>query len=138
MICYVCVTFQVGTDSGFTDDTAVPHNIPSIFERPGFGSVAFRNSISATMTRFPTFGIEDPKDSHVTKDSSIGSAGSLNQRSTNGGSHKDHPEEHSDDDGMSIIILKDINDIVRSIRTDIWLLWKNYNCQTVHMCVICH
>lgn len=46
---------QVGTDSGFTDDTALPHNIPSIFDRPGFGSVAFRNSITSTLATFPNF-----------------------------------------------------------------------------------
>ncbi|XP_064478891.1 pre-mRNA splicing regulator USH1G-like [Ornithodoros turicata] len=60
----------------------------SIFERPGFGSVAFRNSISGTLLSLPTCRMDeededDGEESVAPSDSvvdSIGSAGSLAQR----------------------------------------------------------
>jgi hypothetical protein len=88
---------QVGTDSGFQEA------IPSIFERPGFGSVAFRNSITSTMANFSGRGENGRKDS-------IGSASSLKQRGTNGrangsGGGSGAWEEQSDDGkGKHILI----------------------------------
>ncbi|XP_071444936.1 pre-mRNA splicing regulator USH1G isoform X1 [Hetaerina americana] len=98
-------------DSGFVDDYLL-HERGSIFERPGFGSVAFRNSITTTLNGIPLSngGLESkgmkPEDrdsAHISEDrvssagtgraassrggvnedSSIGSAGSLAQRQRN-------------------------------------------------------
>ncbi|PSN49109.1 Usher syndrome type-1G protein [Blattella germanica] len=85
--------FLHNTDSGFGDEVLLQEP-PSIFERPGFGSVAFRNSISATLSALPR---TDDKESTVTSNSekggiggsgteecSIGSAGSLAKRNQPG------------------------------------------------------
>lgn len=63
---------------------------PSIFERPGFGSVAFRNSISGTLLSLPSCKMDEEDDEDCDGEESvapcdsvadsIGSAGSLAQR----------------------------------------------------------
>lgn len=87
--------FLHNSDSGFGDDILLQEPA-SIFDRPNFGSLAFRNSISATLNALPPMDRED-KDSAVasersdvrmgvgsgTEDCSIGSAGSLAQRNNN-------------------------------------------------------
>ncbi|GLG94132.1 G patch domain and ankyrin repeat-containing protein 1 homolog [Gryllus bimaculatus] len=88
--------FMHNSDSGFGDEILLQEPA-SIFDRPGFGSVAFRTSISATLNALPHMDPED-KDSAVasersdarvggvgsgTEDCSIGSAGSLAHRNNN-------------------------------------------------------
>lgn len=70
-------------DSGLGEDEPAP--VPaSIFERPGFGSVAFRNSISGTLLSLPSCRMDDEECSIAlpcgSVVDSIGSAGSLAQR----------------------------------------------------------
>ncbi|XP_069691328.1 pre-mRNA splicing regulator USH1G [Periplaneta americana] len=101
--------FLHNADSGFGDDVLLQEPA-SIFDRPGFGSVAFRNSISATLSALPR---TDDKESTVTsnsekggggsgtEDCSIGSAGSLakrNQRNTEGLPWDDEDVESDEDD----------------------------------------
>ncbi|KAJ9583596.1 hypothetical protein L9F63_022069, partial [Diploptera punctata] len=102
--------FLHNTDSGFGDDVLLQEP-PSIFERPGFGSVAFRNSISATLSALPR---TDDKEStvtsnsekggvgggSVTEDCSIGSAGSLAKRNQRNAQDLpwDNEDVESDDD----------------------------------------
>lgn len=112
--------FLHATDSGFGDEVA-PMETGSIFERPGFGSVAFRNSMSGTLMSLPSTSTdenEDDSDDDIDstraseKDSdlqngsvedSIGSAGSLAQR--NGQQPWDDDEGHFDDEeGKKIYI----------------------------------
>lgn len=102
--------FLHNTDSGFGDEMLLQEPA-SIFERPGFGSVAFRNSISATLSALPR---QDDKASTVTsnserdggggsgtEDCSIGSAGSLakrNQHNKEGLPWDDEDVESDEDD----------------------------------------
>lgn len=69
-------------DSGLGEDEPVTGS--SMFERPGFGSVAFRNSISGTLLSLPSCRIDDEECSIAlpcgSVVDSIGSAGSLAQR----------------------------------------------------------
>ncbi|XP_015904629.1 pre-mRNA splicing regulator USH1G isoform X2 [Parasteatoda tepidariorum] len=102
------------TDSGFGDDVSPLETAGSIFERPGFGSVAFRNSMSGTLMSLPSTSTEEnddesdddidsmrasEKDSDVQNGSvedSIGSAGSLAQRNNHPPWEDD--EGHFDDE----------------------------------------
>lgn len=100
--------FLHNTDSGFGDEVLLQEPA-SIFERPGFGSVAFRNSISATLSALPRI---DDKASTITsnsergggggsgtEDCSIGSAGSLAKRNQhNKGLPWDDEDVESDED----------------------------------------
>ncbi|KAG1651353.1 Usher syndrome type-1G [Nymphon striatum] len=79
--------YNAGTDSGIGEDAV--HEPGSMFERPGFGSVAFRNSISGALITVPVrTDDEDDRDSAQASDprsggsanDSIGSAGSLARR----------------------------------------------------------
>ncbi|KFM66455.1 Usher syndrome type-1G protein-like protein, partial [Stegodyphus mimosarum] len=106
--------FMHATDSGFGDEIAPLEPSGSIFERPGFGSVAFRNSMSGTLMSLPSTSTEEndedcdedldstrvsEKDSDLQNDSvedSIGSAGSLAQRNSHPPWEDD--EGHFDDD----------------------------------------
>ncbi|KAG8185020.1 hypothetical protein JTE90_017044 [Oedothorax gibbosus] len=110
--------FMHATDSGFGDDIPPLEPTASIFERPGFGSVAFRNSMSGTLMSLPstTSTEENDDDSDDDLDSirasekgssdlqndsvedSIGSAGSLAQR--NNHPPWDDDEGHFDDEGI--------------------------------------
>ncbi|CAL1299278.1 unnamed protein product [Larinioides sclopetarius] len=108
--------FLHATDSGFGDDVPPMEPSGSIFERPGFGSVAFRNSMSGTLMSLPSTSTEEnddecdddldsirasEKDSDLQNDSvedSIGSAGSLAQR--NNHVPWDDDEGHFDDEGI--------------------------------------
>ncbi|KAL1474261.1 hypothetical protein MTO96_038112 [Rhipicephalus appendiculatus] len=70
-------------DSGLGEDE--PTTGSSMFERPVFGSVAFRNSISGTLLSLPSCRIDDEEACSIALPSgsvvdSIGSAGSLAQR----------------------------------------------------------
>ncbi|KAL1483160.1 hypothetical protein MTO96_002227 [Rhipicephalus appendiculatus] len=70
-------------DSGLGEDE--PTTGSSMFERPGFGSVAFRNSISGTLLSLPSCRIDDEEAGSIALPcgsvvDSIGSAGSLAQR----------------------------------------------------------
>lgn len=74
--------YNAGTDSGIGEDAL--HEPGSIFERPGFGSVAFRNSLSGALVTVPLKNDdEDDRDSAQASDprsggsanDSIGSAG---------------------------------------------------------------
>ncbi|XP_037287418.2 pre-mRNA splicing regulator USH1G [Rhipicephalus microplus] len=70
-------------DSGLGEDE--PTTGSSMFERPGFGSVAFRNSISGTLLSLPSCRIDDEEVGSIALPcgsvvDSIGSAGSLAQR----------------------------------------------------------
>lgn len=88
---------QVGTDSGFTDDTALPHNIPSIFDRPGFGSVAFRNSISGTLANFSNFS----QNGHGGGSSASGGSSRRHRDSMDSSeSHNDPGVDYPSDEGM--------------------------------------
>ncbi|KAK6624327.1 hypothetical protein RUM44_011186 [Polyplax serrata] len=58
----------------------------SIFERPGFGSFAFRNSIKTALNALPTPQEEEIKEMKG-EESSIGSAGSLAKRQMNRNNH---------------------------------------------------
>lgn len=83
-------------DSGLGDEEPVG----SMFERPGFGSVAFRNSISGTLLSLPSCRM-DEEESLVaipcgSVADSIGSAGSLAQRQR--GLPWDDPDEEDEDD----------------------------------------
>ncbi|EEC06331.1 harmonin-interacting ankyrin-repeat containing protein (harp), putative, partial [Ixodes scapularis] len=84
------------TDSGLGDDEPAG----SMFERPGFGSVAFRNSISGTLLSLPSCRMDDeeclvlPCGSVV---DSIGSAGSLAQRQRSMPWEED-PDEYDEDE----------------------------------------
>ncbi|XP_076333942.1 SAM_USH1G_HARP domain-containing protein Sans isoform X1 [Tachypleus tridentatus] len=93
-------------DSGIDEEVALAEP-PSIFERPGFGSVAFRNSISGALLTLPKYqngvgeGEEYDSDngSHTRRGSgsdSIGSAGSLAHR--NQKTPWDEDELNLDDD----------------------------------------
>ncbi|KDR06891.1 Usher syndrome type-1G protein homolog, partial [Zootermopsis nevadensis] len=101
--------FLHNPDSGFGDEVLLQEPA-SIFDRPGFGSVAFRNSISATLSALPR---TDDKASTMTSNSekggggsgieecSIGSAGSLakrNQHNTEALPWDDEDVESDDDD----------------------------------------
>lgn len=104
------------TDSGFGDEIA-PAEPASIFERPGFGSVAFRNSMSGTLMSLPSTSTDENEDeediasNHASeKDSdphngsvedSIGSAGSLAHR--NNHMTWDDDEGHFDEEEMDRI-----------------------------------
>ncbi|KAG8232495.1 hypothetical protein J437_LFUL011264 [Ladona fulva] len=83
-------------DSGFVDDYAI-HEPGSIFERPGFGSVAFRNSITSTLNGIPLVngtldgkGLKpDDRDSaHISEDRGS-SAGTGRATSSRGGGNED-------------------------------------------------
>lgn len=63
-----------GDDSGLGQEVMMQEPA-SIFDRPGFGSVAFRRSITATLSAIPTNGATTQGE-----DLSIGSAGSLAAR----------------------------------------------------------
>lgn len=70
-------------DSGLGEDE--PTTGSSMFERPGFGSVAFRNSISGTLLSLPSCRMDDEEAGSIALPcgsvvDSIGSAGSLAQR----------------------------------------------------------
>ncbi|XP_049775798.1 ankyrin repeat and SAM domain-containing protein 4B [Schistocerca cancellata] len=87
------------TDSGFGDEVLLQEPA-SIFDRPGFGSVAFRNNITAVLTALPTQEDQDsavgPSERGVADDtSSIGSAGSLRR---NNGLPWDDDDLSSDED----------------------------------------
>ncbi|XP_023210375.1 Usher syndrome type-1G protein homolog [Centruroides sculpturatus] len=76
--------FIHATDSGIGDDVALAEPA-SIFERPGFGSVAFRTTLLSLPN--PNQGVDgddsgrtSEKGSDIRTDDSIGSAGSLAQR----------------------------------------------------------
>lgn len=107
--------FLHATDSGFGDEVAPMESVSgSIFERPGFGSVAFRNSMSGTLMSLPSTSTDEneadsdddvdstrasEKDSDLQNGSvedSIGSAGSLAQR--NGQQPWDDDEGHFDEE----------------------------------------
>ncbi|XP_063234533.1 pre-mRNA splicing regulator USH1G [Bacillus rossius redtenbacheri] len=95
--------FLHNPDSGFGEEVLL-HEPASMFDRPGFGSVVFRNSITATLSALPKVDKED-KDSAVAssdarggsgnEDCSIGSAGSLAHR--NGALPWDSEDVESDE-----------------------------------------
>ncbi|KAG1651352.1 Usher syndrome type-1G [Nymphon striatum] len=59
--------YNAGTDSGIGEDAV--HEPGSMFERPGFGSVAFRNSISGALITVPVrTDDEDDRDSAQASD----------------------------------------------------------------------
>lgn len=91
---------QVGTDSGFTDDTQLPHNIPSIFDRPGFGSVAFRSSMTPTLATFPNFsqnnGQFNGNGSPTSGDTGRRHRDSMDSSESQNEAHADYPS----DEGM--------------------------------------
>lgn len=112
--------FLHATDSGFGDEVAPMESSSSIFERPGFGSVAFRNSMSGTLMSLPSTSTDEneedsdddidstrasEKDSDLQNGSvedSIGSAGSLAQR--NGQQPWDDDEGHFDEEESKLNI----------------------------------
>lgn len=63
------------SEPGFLNVEEIPAHNGSIFDRPGFGSVAFRNSMCGTLFSIPPSEIRE-----VEQDDSIGSAGSLARR----------------------------------------------------------
>lgn len=100
--------FATGSQSGTTatDSTGgseASYLAPrtSIFERPGFGSVAFRNSITAQLSALPKEERAGRNDGAV--DDSIGSAGSLVHRhgSNSAGDDSDDLESEEDDGGFT-------------------------------------
>ncbi|KAL0279463.1 UNVERIFIED_CONTAM: hypothetical protein PYX00_001012 [Menopon gallinae] len=66
----------INEDDGFGDDILLQEP-SSIFDRPGFGNFAFRNSITATLNALPITPENIDKKEIIEEESSIGSAGSL-------------------------------------------------------------
>ncbi|XP_059470536.1 pre-mRNA splicing regulator USH1G [Neocloeon triangulifer] len=69
----------------------------SIFDRPGFGSVAFRNSITATLNALPTVR-DGGKEELRNRRNSLGSAGSSNSRGRRQSVPWDDEDVESDDE----------------------------------------
>ncbi|KAI8435743.1 hypothetical protein MSG28_003985 [Choristoneura fumiferana] len=86
-------TAAQGEDSGIGQEVLLQEPA-SIFDRPGFGSVAFRRSITATLSALPAGGAPG-------EDMSIGSAGSLAAR------HAYQPQEWTSAQSESSTITSD-------------------------------
>ncbi|CAL4063708.1 unnamed protein product [Meganyctiphanes norvegica] len=83
------------------DDPKLSQPRGSIFQRPGFGSVAFRNSITATLC---SYGEDSGRGSNPASSlSNLGSHGSIANRDSNGSDSEPWEEEDlpSDDEGES-------------------------------------
>ncbi|XP_023228635.1 Usher syndrome type-1G protein-like [Centruroides sculpturatus] len=68
------------SEPGYLNSEEILSQNSSIFDRPGFGSVAFRNSMYGTLLSIPPKEIQEEEEE---EEDSIGSAGSLAQRNTN-------------------------------------------------------